>query len=70
MLTRPVSRLSFHLQDAHEFLNYLLNKIGEDLEADEKERRNDASKKRSENGGANIDDCESVVVRAVHILSC
>lgn len=30
---------AFERQDAHEFLNYLLNKIGEDLESDEKERK-------------------------------
>lgn len=40
--SRPQSDHRFtcsHLQDAHEFLNFLLNKIGEDLAADDRERR-------------------------------
>lgn len=44
----PVSRLTayFTRQDAHEFLNFLLNKIGEDLAAEDRERRA-AAKARS-----------------------
>ncbi|KAL7416839.1 hypothetical protein BDY24DRAFT_378415 [Mrakia frigida] len=43
-------------QDAHEFLNYLLNKIGEDLESEEKERKTASRenfRKRLENGNGN-----------------